>query len=90
MKFTIEYRKRDVARAFGFALRATRVECGISQEKLSEICDFDRTYPSLLERGLRCPTVHMLLRLADALAIEPAQLITAMVDKLRTEIERER
>jgi hypothetical protein len=31
------YRKRHVARAFGLALRAARVERGISQNKLSEI-----------------------------------------------------
>jgi len=41
-----EYRKRDVARAFGMALREARVERGISQDLLSEICDVDRTYPS--------------------------------------------
>ena len=71
-----EHRKRDVARAFGLALRAARVEQGISQDMLSEICDVDRTYPSLVERGLRCPTLAMLLRLADALSIEPARLVT--------------
>ena len=42
-----EYRKRDVARAFGLTLRAVRVERGMSQDRLSEICDVDRTYPSL-------------------------------------------
>ena len=78
-----EYRKRDVARAFGMALRATRVERGISQDMLSERCDFDRTYPSLLERGLRCPTLAMLLRLADGLDLEPAHLVTEAVKLLR-------
>ena len=78
-----EYRKRDVARAFGMALRATRVEWGISQDMLAVICDFDRTYPSLVERGLRCPTLSMLLRLADALDVEPAQLVNEAVKLLR-------
>lgn len=78
-----EYRKRDVARAFGLALREARVERGISQDVLSEICDVDRTYPSLVERGLRCPTLAMLLRLADALAIEPAQLVAETVKLLQ-------
>ena len=78
-------RKRDVARAFGLSLRAARNNRGISQEKLSEICDFDRTYPSLLERGLRGPTVTTLLRLADALDVDPAQLVIDTVERLRRE-----
>jgi transcriptional regulator with XRE-family HTH domain len=78
-----EYRKRDVARAFGLALREARVQRGISQDTLSEICDVDRTYPSLVERGLRCPTLTMLLRLAEALAVEPAHLITETVKRLQ-------
>jgi hypothetical protein len=54
----------------------------MSQEKLSEVCNFDRTYPSLLERGLRCPTLTMLLRFADALAVEPARLVVETVKRL--------
>lgn len=70
-----EYRKRDIARAFGLALRAARVERGISQDELSELCDTDRTYPSMLERGLRAPTLTMVFRIANALEIEPTVLI---------------
>jgi XRE family transcriptional regulator, regulator of sulfur utilization len=78
-----QYRKRDIAHAFGAALRAARTERGISQDMLAELCDFDRTYPSLLERGLRGPTVAMLFRLADALGTEPARLVTDAVERLR-------
>jgi len=78
-----EYRKRDVARAFGLALRAARVEQGISQDRLSVICNVDRTYPSLVERGLRCPTLATMLRLADALAVDPARLVTEAVVRLQ-------
>jgi len=80
---TTQYRKRDIARAFGLALRAARVERGISQDKLSEICDLDRTYPSLLERGLRGPTMSMLFRLANALSMEPALLFNETAERLR-------
>ena len=79
-----EYRKRDVARAFGLALRAARIARQLSQNRLSEMCDVDRTYPSLVERGLRCPTLAMLLRLANALNVEPARLITDTVQRLPT------
>ncbi len=78
-----EYWRCDVAHAFGLALRAARVERGISQDRFSEICDIGRTYPSLVERGLRCPTLTMLLRLADALAVEPAWLVTETVKRLQ-------
>ena len=83
VNLTVPFRKRDLAHAFGSALRAARVERGISQDMLSEICDFDRTYPSLLERGLRCPTLAMVLRLADALAIDPTELVADTVKQLR-------
>src|SRR6267154_2716736 len=48
---------RQVARAFGAILRAARVAAGLSQEVLAERADCDRTYPSLLERLLRQPTI---------------------------------
>lgn len=69
-------------RAFGLALRAARVERGISQDRLSEICDVTRTYPSLCERGWPCLTLAMLLRLADALSIEPAWLVAETIERL--------
>jgi len=78
-----QYRKRDLAHAFGAALRAARVERGISQDTLSELCDFDRTYPSLLERGLRSPTLAMVFRIADALEVEPAVLVAGARTKLQ-------
>jgi hypothetical protein len=53
------------------------------QNALSAICGFDRTYPSLLERGLRWPTVCMLLRLSSALEVRPEQLLTDTVTRLR-------
>ena len=42
-----------VVEIFGKVLREIRAENHISQEKLAEYCDLDRTYISLLERGLR-------------------------------------
>lgn len=65
-----------VALAFGATLRMARHRRGLSQEKLAEACDMDRTYPSLLERGQRTPTLTVLLDLAAALDIPPENLIT--------------
>ncbi|HBL74737.1 MAG: transcriptional regulator [Bacteroidetes bacterium GWF2_42_66] len=60
---------------FGKVLRELREANHISQEKLAEYCDLDRTYISLLERGLRQPTITTIFKLANALNISPSKLI---------------
>jgi transcriptional regulator with XRE-family HTH domain len=67
--------RREVARAFGVVLRSARRERGLSQEALAEHADIDRTYPSLLERGLRQPTLIHLFGIADALDMDAAELV---------------
>ena len=49
-------------KAFGQALRAIREEKGISQERLALDAGFDRTFVSLLERGLRSPTIRTVVK----------------------------
>jgi transcriptional regulator with XRE-family HTH domain len=85
MKVASRYSKQ-VARAFGQALRAARRRQGISQDRLGELCDLDRTYPSLLERGLRGPTVAMLLRLSGGLGVKPEQLLDDTVVRLLSQV----
>jgi transcriptional regulator with XRE-family HTH domain len=65
----------NLALAFGTVLRTTRLEKGMSQDKLSEITEMDRTYPSLLERGLRAPTLGMVFRISTALQVAPAFIV---------------
>lgn len=64
-----------VAKTFGKVLRELREKNKISQEKLAEFCDLDRTYISLLERGLRQPTITTIFKIAGALHISPSDLI---------------
>lgn len=45
---------------FGIFLSSLRTDKKISQEKLAELCQLDRTYISLLERGCRQPTLMTL------------------------------
>ena len=73
------------ARAFGLALRAARNERGMSQEDVAAECEFDRTYPSLLERGRRSPTFFVIVQLARALRMEPVALFGQAVARLRRE-----
>ena len=69
-----------VEKVFGKVLKEIRTEQKISQEKLAELCELDRTYISLLERGLRQPTLTTLFKLSEALGIEPEEF----VKKLKT------
>lgn len=62
--------------AFGQILRRLRAEKKISQEKLALMTGLDRTYISLLERGMRQPTLKTMLLLSGALRVSPGQLIT--------------
>jgi len=71
-----------VVEVFGKVLRELREANHISQEKLAEYCELDRTYISLLERGLRQPTITTIFKLAKALNISPAILVEKVVDRL--------
>lgn len=59
-------------------LRDIRRERGISQEELAFDCDFDRTFISLLERGVRSPTLRTIVRLSEQLSIKPSKVIRLM------------
>lgn len=60
---------------FGAVLRQARIDAGLSQESLALQSGLDRTYISLLERGLRQPTLTSLFALACSLRVAPHILI---------------
>ena len=66
----------DLRSAFGLAVRAARVRLGISQHQLAERADVDHTYVSGLERGLRNPTLLTQDKIATALGVSLARLIS--------------
>lgn len=72
-----------VISVFGKVLRKLRESQSLSQEKLAEYCDLDRTYISLLERGLRQPTISTIFKIADALNITPSELVKKVEMELR-------
>lgn len=80
----------EVARRFGSVLRELRQQRGLTQETLAELADLDRTYPGLLERGLRTPTLAVILRLANALETDPSHLITETALGLQSENQGEK
>jgi len=59
--------KNTVAKEFGLIVRRRRLAAGMSQETLADKASCHPTYISLVERGLRNPSLDTMLRLADAL-----------------------
>ncbi|MEM7310950.1 MAG: helix-turn-helix transcriptional regulator [Planctomycetota bacterium] len=60
---------------FGRALRQMRQELGLTQEQLGLRAGVDRVYISELERGLKCPTLNTVSKIAYVLDALPSQLI---------------
>ena len=62
-------------KAFGQVLQELRRERGISQEELGFQSGYHRTYISLLERGKKSPSLQTIFQLANALLIEPSEIL---------------
>ncbi|MGE0827759.1 MAG: helix-turn-helix domain-containing protein [Hyphomonadaceae bacterium] len=62
----------DVRRHFGRAVQRLRLEKGWSQEELADRAGLHRTYISGVERGVRNPTLTVVMKIAKALAASPA------------------
>jgi transcriptional regulator with XRE-family HTH domain len=56
----------------------------MSQEQLAFDSGFDRTYISLVERGVRSPTIRSLVRLADVLKVPSSEIVARMETLLRS------
>ena len=69
--------QRDPAlqHSFGAVLRQLRVEKGLSQEGLALEAALDRTFISMLERGMRQPTLSSFFALAVALRVPPTTMM---------------
>lgn len=61
--------------AFGEVLRAARQHAGLSQEALAHKAGVDRTYVGMVERAERVPSLRILWAFADALDLDPAELV---------------
>lgn len=60
----------------GRNVRVARKDLGWSQEDLAFETDIDRTYISGIERGVRNPSLDMLVKLAKTLKMTLANLLT--------------
>ena len=65
----------DVRRRVGLNLKRFREEQGFSQESFADHCGLHRTYISVIERGVRNPTVVILDKIAKGLGIPAGALL---------------
>jgi transcriptional regulator with XRE-family HTH domain len=67
-------------KAFGQAMRELRQKLRMSQMKLHVESGLDRTFISDLERGIQCPSLITILRVAKALNVSAPTLILRTVE----------
>jgi transcriptional regulator with XRE-family HTH domain len=65
----------DVVQLLGRNVRRYRKLKGMTQEQLALDAGMERSYVSDLERGQRNPSIRALGRLAEALSVEPRELL---------------
>ena len=68
-------------RLFGKQVARLRKRLGFSQEELAFRASVHRTYISQLERGLKSPTLSVIVRLSRALQRPPSRLISVVEPK---------
>jgi transcriptional regulator with XRE-family HTH domain len=66
---------------FGARLRELREERGESQRSLADLTGSTHAYISQMERGLKVPTLTMIIRLAVALNCEVVDLINVFTGR---------
>jgi transcriptional regulator with XRE-family HTH domain len=60
---------------FAKVLKSLRIKRSFSQEELAFRSNLDRTYISMLERGIHLPTLTSLFALAQALDMKPSDMV---------------
>lgn len=71
-----------VARSFGIVLRRRRDGLQLSQEKLAGAAEIDRTYVSMMERGIHQPSLDVFIRVARALDVTPERMMAELTAEL--------
>lgn len=76
MPISSPHAKDPILVAFGSAVREIRLSKGISQEELANRCEIDRSYTGSIERGEQNAGLLHLARIASALEVTIARLMT--------------
>jgi transcriptional regulator with XRE-family HTH domain len=65
---------------FGREIKRRRASSRLSQEELAHRADVHASYVSQIERGVKSPTLGVIVRLARALQLAPSELISCTDD----------
>jgi transcriptional regulator with XRE-family HTH domain len=66
---------RSTERRLGTVIKRRREAAGLSQEVFAELAQLHRTYVSQLERGIKSPSVRVLMKMASALGCEAWEIL---------------
>lgn len=72
-----------IVEAFGQTIKELREKKGISQEKLAECADLERTFVSWMETGKKQPTITTFFKLSHALEVSPSDLMKLVQDRIK-------
>jgi transcriptional regulator with XRE-family HTH domain len=67
--------RRPEAAEFGDVVRRHRERRGLTQEQLAERAGISATYVGFVERGDSVPSLTVILQIAGALELKPAELL---------------
>lgn len=73
-------RDPDLISAFAAAIKARRLELGLTQEDLAGRIEIDRPFITLMESATKQPSISVLWRLASGLELTVSEL-AALVDQ---------
>ena len=74
----------DIRRVFGANVRRYRLAARLSQEAVAERMGVDRAHVSAIERGLQNATLLTILQAAQALSVQPAELLEDNVPNVKS------
>jgi len=71
----------QIRRAIGKELRATRLASGLTQKELASRLDCRASDVAAIERGVRRVEAAYLVRLAQAMNVDPKELLTRILQR---------
>ncbi|MBD3617468.1 MAG: helix-turn-helix transcriptional regulator [Gracilimonas sp.] len=74
-------KERDIEKVLGSVIRELRLSRNLSQEKLAELGDFERSYISKVENGERAIQFKTVVRFAEAFGIKVSELAAKFEEK---------
>ena len=72
---------------FGQVLQELRLGQALTQDKLAELADTERSHISALERAEKGPALATIFSLANALGVSASELIGLVEQRLKSELK---